>query len=408
MAEFFSIKAMTPLFEQVDPERKKTMSEYQYYEFLAIDRPLTSEEMSALRALSTRANITPVSFTNKYNWGDFKGNPEDLMKWYFDAHVYVANWMSAVFMVRVPIEVIPKETAEAMAVRYILDFKATKTHWIITWCLEESENYDRFGVDDGRGWMSRLTPVRDELMRGDMRSLYIGWLAAVTVDGVDEDDMEPLPVAGLGSLTAAQQALAEFLDVDEDLLAGAGIGSPELQDKGPSQPEMNEWLHGLPQDDVMVLLKKLLAGKGQEAERTLRNRFATWQRESTGESGNGACRSVEELWKNAEAAKKIRAEREKREQKKREAKRRKERQAYLKNLAKDFPKAWKSVQLTIERGSGLAYDEACSALVDLSDAYSTHSSRKTFQQELKKFMAGYMRRKALIQRLVKAGIWNEK
>jgi hypothetical protein len=80
------------------------MSEYQYYEFLAIDRPLTSEEISALHALSTRAHITPVSFTNHYEWGDFKGNPDKLIERYFDAHVYVASGMTAVFMVRVPIE----------------------------------------------------------------------------------------------------------------------------------------------------------------------------------------------------------------------------------------------------------------------------------------------------------------
>ncbi|MFO7739670.1 MAG: hypothetical protein R6V46_14415 [Desulfatiglandaceae bacterium] len=41
------------------------MSEYQYYEFLAIDRPLTKDEMAELRALSTRATITPVGFTNE-------------------------------------------------------------------------------------------------------------------------------------------------------------------------------------------------------------------------------------------------------------------------------------------------------------------------------------------------------
>ena len=63
------------------------MSEYQYYEFLAIDRPLTADEMAELRALSTRATITPVSFTNEYNWGDFKGDPDKLMQRYFDAHV---------------------------------------------------------------------------------------------------------------------------------------------------------------------------------------------------------------------------------------------------------------------------------------------------------------------------------
>ena len=99
------------------------MSEYQYYEFLAIDRPLTSEEMSALRALSTRAHITPVSFTNQYQWGNFKGNPDELMKWFFDAHVYVANWMTAIFMVRMPIEAISEKTAEAMAIDGILDFE---------------------------------------------------------------------------------------------------------------------------------------------------------------------------------------------------------------------------------------------------------------------------------------------
>ncbi|MBL0712132.1 MAG: hypothetical protein JJV98_00395 [Desulfosarcina sp.] len=202
------------------------MSEYQYYEFLAIDRPLTSKEISALKELSTRAHITPVSFTNEYNWGDFKGKPDKLMQRYFDVHVYVANWMTAIFMVRLPIEALAKETAKAMAVRYLLDFKATKTHWVITWSLEESQNYDRFGMDDGRGWMTRLAPVRDELLRGDLRSLYIGWLAAVGGEMMDDDEMEPLPASGLGNLTSSQQALAEFLEVDRDLLAGAGMGNP--------------------------------------------------------------------------------------------------------------------------------------------------------------------------------------
>ena len=50
------------------------MSEYQYYEFQAIDRPLTEKEMRELRAISTRANITPTSFTNHYDFGSFKGD----------------------------------------------------------------------------------------------------------------------------------------------------------------------------------------------------------------------------------------------------------------------------------------------------------------------------------------------
>jgi hypothetical protein len=46
------------------------MSEYQYYEFQAVDRLLTQREMAELRALSARATITPTRFTNVYNWGN--------------------------------------------------------------------------------------------------------------------------------------------------------------------------------------------------------------------------------------------------------------------------------------------------------------------------------------------------
>jgi len=71
-------------------------------------------------------------------------------------------------------------------------------------------------------------------------------------------------------------------------------------------------------------------------------------------------------------------------------------------LSEDFPKAWRAVQRT--RGSGLAYAEACRALVDRSEACSVHADRNAFRQELKKFMADHMKRKAVIQLLMKIGI----
>lgn len=222
---------------------------------------------------------------------------------------------------------------------------------------------------------------------------------------VNDDALEPLPVDGLGSLTAAQQAIAEFLEVDEDLLAGAGIDSPALRAEGPSQKEIDDWLYELPRDEVLTLMKQLLEGQGLKAEKNLKNRFSAWRRGLRGDSDEAARRSVEELRENSEAAKKKRLEREKHEQEQRKIKRRKEREA---NLAKDFPKAWNVVQQQLARGSGLAYDEACRALVDISEAYALHESRDDFSKKLKRFMASHMRRKALVQRLVKAGIWYEK
>ena len=66
------------------------MSEYQYYEFVAIDRPLTAKQMAALRAISTRAEITSSRFQNEYQWGDLKADPAKLMERYFDAHLNFA------------------------------------------------------------------------------------------------------------------------------------------------------------------------------------------------------------------------------------------------------------------------------------------------------------------------------
>ncbi|HBH29832.1 MAG: hypothetical protein N839_0011230 [Desulfofustis sp. PB-SRB1] len=383
------------------------MSEYQYYEFLAIDRSLTEEEMDELRALSTRAAITPVSFTNEYNWGNFKGDPYKLMQRHFDAHVYVANWMTAIFMVRLPIEALTREVAKAAAVPYLLDIKSTSTHWIITLSLEESENYDRFGMEDGRGWMARLAPVRDELLRGDLRSLYIGWLPAVAEELMDDDELEPLSVVELANLTAAQQALAEFLEVDPDLLAGAGMGSPAAQEREVSQREMDKWIDALPREETHLIMKQLLEGNGRQAELSIRNRFASWRRGLQTGDADAPRRTVGALRQNAQRARYIRLEKQKRDRDQLETKRCEKRKEYLKNLSSDFPKAWASVRELVERGTGRGYDEACRILVDIADAYALYVTKKDFQQELEKFMAGHPRRKALIQRLVKAGIWKD-
>jgi hypothetical protein len=87
------------------------MSEYQYYEFRAVDRPLTEDQMAELRSVSSRADITPTSFVNVYNWGDFKGDPYKWMEKYFDAFLYLANWGTRWLMFR-----ISKKLVDAAAV----------------------------------------------------------------------------------------------------------------------------------------------------------------------------------------------------------------------------------------------------------------------------------------------------
>jgi hypothetical protein len=88
------------------------VSEYQYYEFQAIDRPLTGKEMSELRSYSTRARITPTSFVNDYSYGSFKGNEEAWMDKYFDAYLHLANWGTHVLKLRLPSRLLDAATAK--------------------------------------------------------------------------------------------------------------------------------------------------------------------------------------------------------------------------------------------------------------------------------------------------------
>ena len=78
------------------------MSEYQYYEFLAIDHPLTRKQMSEVREFSTRAEITATRFVNEYNWGNFKGKPDLMVTKYFDLMYYYANWGTHRLLLGVP------------------------------------------------------------------------------------------------------------------------------------------------------------------------------------------------------------------------------------------------------------------------------------------------------------------
>ena len=150
------------------------MSEYQYYEFLAIDRTLDQSEIAALRALSTRADITSTRFANVYNWGDFKGSPAKLMEKYFDAHVYVANWGTHTRMLRLPRGSVDEEILAWYVVDDVFKFWTTKEHVIMQWERNTEEPPDDWV--EGEGWMARLIALREELERGDFRALYLGWL----------------------------------------------------------------------------------------------------------------------------------------------------------------------------------------------------------------------------------------
>lgn len=375
------------------------MSEYQYYEFQVVERPLTREQISQLRALSTRAVITPNSFTNTYHYGDFRGNPRKLMESYFDAHVYVSNFGTVTFLLRLSRGVLMDGTLAQYSSGDGLDFWTTREHTVLEWRRDDDPPDEWV---EGEGWMAQLLPIRDELVRGDYRSLYIGWLSSIARHSPEEDEeddgtsrREPEVPPGLGALTGAQSALAEFLGVDRDLIAAAAEASPEVPAHNAPDPMVDIWVARLSEPEIRAILARIIHGESLRVQTEMQSRYYRSRRESPqnppADSGRER-RTADDLVAKAMGTARERKRRELEEQQRK-------RRAYLAGLVPRFTELWATVNRLAEEQKASSYDKACSLLVDMRDAYAQAGRRPDFDAPFAQFLARNSRRAALVRRL---------
>jgi len=341
------------------------MSEYQYYEFQALDRPLTQKQISELRAYSSRARITSSSFVNVYNWGDFKGNPAQWMEQYFDAFLYFANWGSRQLMLRLPKKVLDPKTAASYCGDQNFSCRQKDDHIVLSF-ESEIEDYE---WDEGESRLASLVPLRSDLMRGDHRALYLGWLLAVQFEEIADDTPEPPVPPGLGKLTAALDCLADFLGIDADLIATAAERSPDEQVSAPSREKIDEWVRALPSAEKDAIVARLVAGGDPHLSAEVRQRaiFEIGGRGWDERLGRTAGEIVARAAILAAERKKKEAERRAIEKARRERVEAEAREKRLQSLAGKENELWARVDRLIATKQPRRYDEAVSLLQDLHD-----------------------------------------
>lgn len=197
----------------------RSVSEYRYHEFVAVDEPLTSKQMTELRTYSMRAKITRTRFQNEYYWGDLEADVEKLLLRYFDGYLYFANRGTHRLALRLPKSQIGVKTLKPfLACGISTTLSGNGKHVVVD--LTSHGDGSR-GESLSRGMLARLLPLREQLMRGDLRPAYLAWLLAAQQDDVDKEVTEPPVPAGLAELTFAQKAMVTFLHIDRDLIAAA-------------------------------------------------------------------------------------------------------------------------------------------------------------------------------------------
>jgi len=380
------------------------MSEYQYFEFLAIDRPLTAGEMAELRRWSSRAEITPTRFSNEYHWGDFKGDPRRWIERYFDAFLHVANWGTHWLMLRLPLELMRLSDIGEYLLEDGIQGWQTAEHLVLSLRSETDEPE----WEEGNGWLSSLIGARAALIRGDRRSLYLGWLAQAWAGSLDDTAREPPVPPGLGELDATHRALADFLRIPDDLVVTASEHSTPLQEKEIGTADIARWVAERTGAEKDALLTELIVGDQSHRLALLRQRI---ERELNPVHSGGSSnlrRTAGELLERADVITRERQAREAAaraaEQARAAAEAAAARKRYLATLRGREEELWRKIDDLIGYRQASAYSEAVDRLQDLRDLADADRSLDTFSARLRQLRETHGRKPALIRRLVEAGL----
>jgi hypothetical protein len=336
------------------------MSVYQYIYFSAVDKQLDDKQLAYMRRQSSRAVVTRWQFENEYHYGDFHGNTLEMMRRGYDVHLHYANSGIRKVMLRLPQGLpVSLKHFKTYAVEYALEWKKDTRGKSGVLSIQPDADSGGYGEDyfDFQRLIALLPKVRDMLIGGDPRTLYLGWLAC----NGDEDAIEPPVPAGLKKLPPELIELAEFYEIDRDLISAAALLSPKTPARGDRQPDVDKWLKSQTVERLRDHFRRVLDGDAATvraeclAEIRKQSEMAAWPvAEGT--------RTREELQDLADAKAAQRQNREMAAEQRRRAKR-------IAEIRRNPNETIQKAERLIQSRSVENYTQAAKLLVELRDAF---------------------------------------
>ncbi len=377
------------------------MSEYQYYEWQVLERPLTAAEQAAVNSLSSHIDVTSSQAIVTYEWGDFKHDPIQVLAKYFDAHLYVANWGTRRLAFRFPKGLVDVNAIEHYCDEYHAHIQTIGDVQVLEFELNEEEGFDEW-IEE-RGLLSKLARLRDDILQGDYRVLYLAWLKAMSLESDDYDENEddpgsffndaepPLP-AGLKQVTPQLKAFADFFGVDPFLISAASERSPNLTplqgvDFAPLISRLTR------QECDEFLLKIVNAEPG--AVTVLRKKLLLLEKPAPSVESNPC--TFDELLNTAEKMRQAESRRQAEEKRKKHI-------AEMQELAKREAQTWQEIENLVQTGyTSRNYDDATALLSKLQQLSEFQGTQVNFKIRVRDLSERYKKRTALIERWKKKG-----
>ncbi|WP_333120808.1 hypothetical protein [Microcoleus sp. Pol11C3] len=365
---------------------------------------MNQSEQEALSQLSSRAQISSNRAIFVYSYADLPGQEKQLLVKYFDARFYIANWGYLQLMFRFPKGLIDIELMQKYCVEDIVKVSEINDFVILEISINEEKGFD--GWIEGEGNLSSLIGLRQEILQGDYRLLYLAWRKGITyldeLDDEEEDErdddenneegLEPPVPPNFGKLSSSLQAFIDIFEVDEHLLKAAISASVTK----PSLPEssIKEALKKLDRSEVDTFLLRLVKGESNlsvELAKKLSAMMELRQEENPGK------RTIRQLLASAE-----KEEKQDEDRKKQEAQAARIRE--LEALAKRETAAWEDIDALIQKGISKSYDEVVPLLLKLRDLADYQKQQIKFLTRIQQLHDKYSSRSGLKRRLLKANL----
>jgi hypothetical protein len=357
------------------------VSEYQYVVFQAVDAPLSDEQLEFARRQSTRAEVSRWTLSVEYQYSSFRGDVEGLLRGGYDVYLQYTNYGCRQIKLRLPGGL---SFAKSVWAKYV-----------------DGERLNWKSDDKGKGGILSLRPfhepgdlgdelqtqkcldaaicVRERLMSGDLRALYLLWLCAADDDEIDPKKMIEPPVPhGIAESATYGDAILKFFGLDPLVLVAAGkdVGAAPTDE---SRDHAAQWVDALGEQPAKDMLLRFLIGDAAAVKANLLAEIRD-SRNPDGWPTSDKQRTLEELLQKAAAlrveedAKQARKAQEtaKREAAKAERLRADRMKQMLKN-----PDEWlRESERLVDAGGTQNYKAAADILHDLREAVGGEEGRK--------------------------------
>jgi hypothetical protein len=201
-----------------------------------------------------------------------KADPKNLLKKYFDIQLYYANWGTRIVAFKVPTNVVDfallKQYDNNETVRVTQSGNDVLVR--ITANCEDAEEWWEVSQK-----ISKYVSLRDDIMAGDYRCLYIAWLAGYNEQPKKKTLPTPPIPSGMKKLSGTLQSFIDFMYLDAETVNTAVESANAEELPEPTLKEIKDWVANLPEEDWQKILVELIQEKtaAQIIQRELKNRF---------------------------------------------------------------------------------------------------------------------------------------